>query len=116
MRNVNWSVMKNPGLRARVRCNPGFTAFSSLLSQRIETGRGTDAYLMLVALGAPPALAWKIMTEWPSEWDLGKYGLTQRGSLRLATFIDDISLYDWPTLLNQAVRAAARAREEDTHV
>ena len=115
MRNVNWSVMKNPGLRARVHRNPGFIAFSSLLGQRIQSGNSVDAFRMLTDLGAPPALAHKIVDGWPAQWSLAPIGLLDAGALRLATMIDDISLYDWPMLLNRAVRAAARAREEGTH-
>jgi hypothetical protein len=110
---VKWKVMERPGVRARVRRNPGFVAFSSLLGQRIAAGRSVDAFRMLVSLGAPEQLAHKIVETWPGEWKLDKHGLADAGALRLATLIDDIGRYDWPELLKQAVTAAASARAHD---
>lgn len=95
----------------RVREHPGFVAFARILGLRIRDGRSLDAFRMLDEIGAPGAIAHRIVEGWPTAEERRKtppetMTLEEEAAVRLSFFIAELEQHDWPRLLTRAIRSA----------
>ena len=121
MSNESWKAKRpiDPPITERVlaavHTGPGFVAFARILGLRIANGQALDALRMLKEIGANENVAYQIVDGWPlSTADQrlsGVLPLAEEAACRLACFIDDLSIYDWPALLKRAIRQAEMARK-----
>lgn len=95
---------------AEVERAPGFLDFSRELGARIAGAHMADALTMLQFVGAPAALAWRIVDGWEQPQRIP--GMLDQGleaALRFACFVDSLDRYDWPALLEEALREVGGA-------
>lgn len=104
----------------RVRSNPGFRAFASVLGLRIGCGKSLDALYMLRSIGCEDSIAHAIIDKWPTRrnrfLEMAGLSLQEEAACRFACFVgDELERRDWPSLLRQALegidrKAARRGR------
>ena len=100
-------------VRDHVLGNPGFVAFATIMHGKVCEGASAEVFAMLSSLGAPGITVHEILEGWPrtesEQRAPTEAGFTplQEAACRLAHFIDDLDLYDWPSVMLAAVHAGA---------
>lgn len=84
---------------------------AALLDDRIRNGRCASALYSLRAIGMPDSVINEVIENWPAP-DRRALPHTvvsypEECACFFACFINNPSMYDWPRLLNQAIRASA---------
>lgn len=91
-----------------IRASSGFAAFAAILDRKIRSGFAAQAFAMLEAVGAPPAVAWGLIDGWPEEasgLEVGPLvvGRELEASLWLACHLEKpVNAYNWPEALKVA--------------
>lgn len=97
-----------------VLTRPSFVAFARIVGLRATRGRVEDAMRILTSLGASTRIAFEIVDGWAThskqlqkspEIDSLFMTIAQIEACRLACYIDDLDLYDWPGVLRSALHA-----------
>lgn len=101
-----------------IRSLPSYVAFCSVITTHVAENRRLIAYRMVVAVGAPEALAHRIVERWPTAerrkmrhefthlWLTRDLTLTEEAALRLSFFVGSWATLDWTALIGRAVMAA----------